>query len=238
MQTQGRREGTSSDFLLHSVRPFSRRFVVVIAWFSARCFTQPTYLRALTYSGCAAASIYTYHTDPRWVCHIRCFVFRLLSLRAVGLFGGRLSSLCAFLASHVVVFFSFKSLFVFFLSVCHVAVLLPLLPLHLLLSFLLCSRCSGLSDPAQKRDHRPGDDISEIMSCFTRTPPPSLHPSLPLRGGKVRRRSFTNAIPSPVTHYRVAARWASLRSNKLSPSSRDENIQAIIMILISIHHRA
>lgn len=114
MQTQGRREGTSSDFLLHSVRPFSRRFVVVIAWFSARCFTQPTYLRALTYSGCAAASIYTYHTDPRWVCHIRCFVFRLLSLRAVGLFGGRLSSLCALFWCLALLFFFLLNPFLYF----------------------------------------------------------------------------------------------------------------------------
>lgn len=79
IQTQRRRDGARSDFLLHWVRPFSRRFVVVIARFSVCCFTPPSYLRAFTCSSCAAAPIYTYHPDPRWVCHICCFMFRLLS---------------------------------------------------------------------------------------------------------------------------------------------------------------
>lgn len=83
MQTQRRRVATTSDFLLHSARPFSRRFVVVIAWFSVCCFTRPSY--QCGFSGCAAASIYTYHPDLRWVCHICCFIFCLL-LGAIGLF--------------------------------------------------------------------------------------------------------------------------------------------------------
>lgn len=102
----------------------------------------------------------------------------------------------------LLLFFSFNPLFVFcfFLSVCHVAVLLPLL-----LSFLLCSRCSGLSDPAQKRDHRPGDDISEIMSCFTRTPPPSLAPSLP---PSPRRKGTTKVFYkcNPITCHSPSSR--------------------------------
>lgn len=83
MQTQRRRVATTSDFLLHSARPFSRRFVVVIAWFSVCCFTRPSY--QCGFSGCAAASIYTYHPDLRWVCHICCFIFCLL-LGAIALF--------------------------------------------------------------------------------------------------------------------------------------------------------
>ena len=83
MQTQRRRVATTSDFLLHSARPFSRRFVVVIAWFSVCCFTRPSY--QCGFSGCAAASIYTYHPDLRWVCHICCFICCLL-LGATGLF--------------------------------------------------------------------------------------------------------------------------------------------------------
>lgn len=83
MQTQRRRVVTTSDFLLHSARPFSRRFVVVIAWFSVCCFTRPSY--QCGFSGCAAASIYTYHPDLRWVCHICCFIFCFL-LGAMDLF--------------------------------------------------------------------------------------------------------------------------------------------------------
>lgn len=40
IQTRRRRDVI---FLLHYVRPFSRRFVVVIAWFSVCCFTQPSF---------------------------------------------------------------------------------------------------------------------------------------------------------------------------------------------------
>lgn len=67
-------------------------------------------------------------------------------------------------------FFSFKPPF---LSVCHVAVLLPIPPPPSPLISPLQQVLWPLS-PCTKRDHRPGDDISEIMSCFTRTPPPSL----------------------------------------------------------------
>lgn len=84
MQTQRRRVATTSDFLLHCARPFSRRFVVVIAWFSVCCFTRPSYQCGYTFSGCAATSIYTYHPDLRWVCHIGCSIFCLL-LGAMGL---------------------------------------------------------------------------------------------------------------------------------------------------------
>lgn len=65
IQPQRRREEMRSDFLLHRVRPFSRRFVVIIARFSVRCFTQSTYLRALTHRSCACAPICTHHADLR-----------------------------------------------------------------------------------------------------------------------------------------------------------------------------
>lgn len=82
---------------------------------------------------------------------------------------------------------------------CHVAILLLLLLLHPF-SFLLCSRCCELADPERIKEHGPGDDISEIMSCFTRVPSPHTPPAAPLA------EVFTNAVPSPVTRHRVASR--------------------------------
>lgn len=201
IQTQRRRDGARSDFLLHWVRPFSRRFVVVIARFSVCCFTPPSYLRAFTCSSCAAAPIYTYHPDPRWVCHICCFMSRLLScLELYGLVCRRSHWPVCNTGIIWVFICSFFFFFYFRLSVC---LMWSCVPQYNYLSSSRCSSAAGApaSLTLHKKDHRPGDDISEIMSIFTRTSRP-LH---------LERKERIRSLQMPSHHLsltvRVESRW-------------------------------
>lgn len=203
IQPQRRREEMRSDFLLHRVRPFSRRFVVVIARFSVRCFTQSTYLRALTHRSCTSAPICTHHADLRWVCHICCFVSCLLSCsEQYGLVLECPTGLCVILASHEYLLVLLRTLVLHF---CALSVWLGLRwSCASQYNYLSSRRSSAAGAPASptlhKKDRRPGDDISEIMSIFTHT----AHP-LPLER-RERMRSFQ--IPS---HHLSFTAWVQPR---------------------------
>lgn len=210
-------KGTRRDVLLHSVRPFSTRFAVVIAWFSGRAvFTPPTCPRALTYA--AVTSIYAYHTDPPRVCHIHCFMFRLPSCSTGSrVCRGGFLSLCAVcgvapfnLCPAGAFFFSFCSPLSCMSCSCIIIITSP--PSPVLISPL--QQVLRARWPRTKKGARgPGDDISEIMSWFTPVPSPRPPPPLcPRWRREGTAKVSTNAIPSPVTRHRVASRWASLRS--------------------------
>lgn len=193
MQTQRRRVATTSDFLLHCARPFSRRFVVVIAWFSVCCFTRQSYQCGFAYSGCAAAFIYTYHPDLRWVCHIGCFIFRLL-LGAMGLYSFFLSPVwppCAQQWDHVRIYLD-----ICFVCVCNFPRFSWIESRVRRYNYLCSCLCSSAADaPASDPEKKSTTDqvmtLVELCLFFARTSS-LLH---------LERMIFTNASASPVTHW-------------------------------------
>lgn len=142
----------------------------------------PSYLCGFTFSVAPPASIYTYHTDLLWVCHICCFYvpFPLL-LGAISSFIES-PGLCAIICT-----FAQK--------------------LHVCLSVCLWPVCSDADStylssadplelqllrplwPCTEKCHRPGDGISEIMSIFTRA-------SRPLYQERKRCRMRSLHVPS------------------------------------------
>lgn len=136
----------------------------------------------------AAASIYAYHADPRWaLSHPLFYVPPPLLLQGLARLQGEAFWACVapFNLDPAGTFFFLSLVFSSHPYLCHVALLLLLLLsiilLHLFPS-LLRSRCCQLADPERIQKQCPGDDISQIMSHFTRVPSTTstLHPQSPM----------------------------------------------------------